>query len=393
MRRVGAVVFGIAVVVGAFLAVPAAASPGPTVVPVRHVLYNGGSFYPRVIRLAHAGDEDGMLVSSITTNIGRDGVGIIEVSVNDGASFQQVAEIRDPTAAGGAQACCATLYELPSAVGNLPAGTVLWAASTGSGTLMSKRTSRERLWASFDHGLSWRFLSNIAVAVNHYNTWEPSLSVAANGQLVAFYSDETDKVHHDQKLVQVRSSDGIHWTDYRETVVSNTFVVRPGMANVIQLPDRTYFMTYEVCNNDFVHLCSVYYRRSKDGWNYGDPHNLGTSVRSTDGKYMRHTPYPVWSPGPGPNGTILLISEMIVNADGSIAPENGKAIFANDNFGNGPWYEMPAPVAVDNVNNTGCKNFSPTIVPSEDGSTVLEADTDLDGPVCKTYFATGQLNR
>jgi hypothetical protein len=379
MRRLGAVLCATILCLAA-AAWPAAAQPA------RQVLYDRGSFYPRVIRLA-----DGMLLTSLTTNIGRDGVGVIEASVNDGQSFQQVAEIRDPTAANGGSVCCAALFQLPSAVGDLAAGTVLWAASTGSGVPAAKRTSRERLWASTDDGLSWRFVSDIAVASNHYNTWEPSLSVAANGQLVAFYSDETDKVHHDQKLVQVRSSDGVHWTGYRETVVSDKWSVRPGMANVIILPNHTYFMTYEVCNNDLVHLCSVYSRRSTDGWNYGNAHNLGVSVRTTDGKYIRHTPFPVWSPGPGPNGTILLIAEMVVNADGSIAPENGRTVLANGNLGNGPWYEIPAPIAVAGVNNTGCKNFSPALLPSPDGHSLLEVDTDLAGKVCETYYATESL--
>lgn len=365
---------------------PAAAAP-----PARHVLYDHGSSYPRVIRLTQS-DDAGELLASVTTNIGRNGVGIIEASQDDGQTFREIAEIRDPTAANGASVCCASLFELPTAVGTMPAGTVLWAASTGSGKPTAQRTSREVLWASIDGGYTWRFESDIAVAPNHFDTFEPSLSVAANGQLVAFYSDETDNVRHSQKLVQVRSSDGVHWADYRETVVSATWTVRPGMANVIVLPDHTYFMTYEVCNNDFVHLCSIYDRRSTDGWNYGNPSNLGVSIRTTDGRYLRHTPYPVWTPGPGPNGTILLIAEMIVNADGSVAPENGAALVANGNLGNGPWYEIPAPIAVAKVNNAGCKNFSPALLPSQDGHSLLEIDTDLDGTVCKTYYATEPLH-
>jgi hypothetical protein len=215
--------------------------------------------------------------------------------------------------------------------------------------------------------------------------------MAADGRLVAFYSDESDHARHSQQLVQVRSWDGVHWTDYRETVVDDTWTVRPGMANVLRLPGGGYFMSYEVCNNDFVHLCGAYFRRSTAGWNYGDPHNLGTPVRTVDGKYVRHTPFPVWSPGPGPDGTILLISEMVVNADGSIAPENGRAILANGASGNGPWYEIPAPIAVTGVNNTGCKNFSPSLLPSPDGGSVLEVATDLDAGVCKTYYAREPL--
>jgi hypothetical protein len=381
MRRIGTLAG--TVLLAAALAAPAVAADQP----VRHVLYDHGSFYPKVIRLA-----DGTLLASVTTNIGRDGVGIIEASTDGGGTFQQVAEIRDPTAANGGSVCCGSLYELPSRVGALPAGTVLWAATTGTGAPAGRRTARQRLWASQDDGLTWRFVSDIAVAPNHYNTWEPSLTVARDGRLVAFYSDETDKKHHDQKLVQVRSADAVHWTGYRETVVSDKWSVRPGMANVIRLPDHSWFMTYEVCNNDLVHLCAAYFRRSADGWNYGDPHNLGTSVRTVDGKFVRHTPFPVWSPGPGRAGTILLISEMIVNADGSIAPENGRAILANGNLGKGPWYEIPAPIAVADVHNANCKNFSPGLLPAADGSSLLEVDTDLDGRVCKTYYATEPLS-
>ncbi|HEX5118949.1 MAG TPA: exo-alpha-sialidase [Pseudonocardiaceae bacterium] len=387
MRVVGGV---LGAVLGSVLLAVSATTAGADQ-PARHVLYDHGSFYPRAIRLAR-GPDAGLLVASLTTNIGRQGVGIIEVSTTGGQTFQQVAEIRDPTAANGGSVCCGALYELPTAVGDLPAGTVLWAASTGNDAPRAHRISRERLWASTDGGLDWRFVSTIATATNHFDTWEPSLSVAANGQLVAFYSDETDYQRHDQKLVQVRSADGVHWGGFRETVVSDTWTVRPGMANVIRLPDHSYFMSYEVCNNDFVHLCGIYDRRSTDGWNYGNARNLGTSVRTVDGKYLRHTPFPVWTPGPGPNGTILLIGEMVVNADGGIAPENGKTLVANGNLGRGPWYEIPAPIAVTGVNNTGCKNFSPALVPSADGTSLLEVDTDLDHGVCKTYYASEPLH-
>jgi hypothetical protein len=47
---------------------------------------------------------------------------------------------------------------------------------------------------------------------------------------------------------------------------------------------------------------------------------------------------------------------------------------------------------VADVNNTGCKNFSPALPPSPDGRSVLEVATDLGGPVCKTYYATGPLH-
>lgn len=358
-----------------------AAVPGPP----RQVLFDGGSSYPRVIRLA-----SGRVLASITTNIGPDGAGVISASNDDGRTFRQIATIRDPAAAGGAGICCSTLYELPTAVGPLPAGTVLWVNTSGY-TAGGSGGTRNRLWASADQGGHWRFLSDVAVSPNEQNIWEPSLSVAADGRLVAFYSDETDKANHDQKLVQVRSSDGVKWTDYRETVVSAIWAVRPGMINAIRLPDRSYFMTYEVCNNDKVHLCSAYFRRSVDGWDYGDPHDLGTLVLTGTGKRGRHTPVPAWSPGPGRAGTILLITEMLVQEGGAIDAGNGGTILANDNHGDGPWYELPAPIMVSGVDNNGCRNFSPALLPARDGRSVLEVTTDYDNGVCKTYYATGPL--
>jgi hypothetical protein len=379
------------VLFGAGMAVVLLASLVSGPAPQRHVLYDAGSSYPRVIRLEHNGPADGTILASITTNFGTQGAGVISASTDGGLTFQQIATIEDPASAGGAGICCSVLYELPSAVGELPAGTVLWADTVGYTAPEAERHTRQRLWASADAGHTWRHVSDIAVSPNQYNNWEPSLSVAADGSLVAFYSDETDKAHHDQKLVQVRSRDAVTWTDQRDTVTNADWYVRPGMINAIRLPDGSYFMTYEVCNNDLVHLCSAYFRRSADGWDFGDPDDLGTVVRTTNGRYGRHTPTVVWSPGPGSTGTILLITEMLVENDGSISPGNGKTVLANDQLGAGPWSEIPAPVPVEGVDNEGCRNFSPSLLPAPDGRSVLEVTTDYDGPICKTYYATGPL--
>ena len=67
-----------------------------------------------------------------------------------------------------------------------------------------------------------------------------------------------------------------------------------------------------------------------------------------------------------------------------------------DRLSGGPRYEIPAPITVSGVDNEGRRNFSPGLLPSRDGRsvlevTVLEVTTDYDGPVCKTYYATGPL--
>lgn len=111
-------------------------------------------------------------------------------------------------------------------------------------------------------------------------------------------------------------------------------------------------------------------------------------MRTVAGKYPRHTPT-IDVTG---SGMILLVSEMLVNADGGQAANNGGAILVNEHRGAGPWREIPAPVATPGVNNEGCRNFSPTLLASPDERSVLEISTEFDGGVCKAYYATGAVD-
>ncbi len=350
------------------------------------VLYDGPGAYPRMIRLAHSGGYNGRIIVSLNSNRDGDGVGVFLESRDEGLSFRLVGSISEPDGVRGRGQCCGTLFELPRPLGDMPPGTLLWANTTGWEVGAGERHVKQRLWQSRDHARTWSFVGDIATSPNGYNAWEPELSMAADGQLVAHWANESDKPAHDQKIVQARSRDGVHWTDQRDTVVNHDFFVRPGMPGVRQLPDGTYFMVYEVCNLPEP-LCSIYFRTSRDGWDYGDPASLGTGVRTVDGKYPRHTP----TIDVTPSGRILLVSEMLVDADGSQASDNGAAILVNDRQGAGAWREVAAPVATPGVNNEGCRNFSPSVLTSPNGLTVLEISTDLDGDVCKAYYAVGTI--
>jgi hypothetical protein len=371
----------VVVLVGVVGAWPATALP-----PGARLLFDGVGAYPRVVRLAHSGPYNGLLVASVNSSRDGDGVGLIFQSRDAGRSFRQVATIAEPDGTRGRGQCCGALFELPRALGALPAGTLLWANTTGWEVAPGERRVKQRLWQSPDRGRTWRFLGDMAVSPNQYNAWEPELSMAADGQLVVFWADESDKARHDQKIVQARSRDGVHWTDQRDTVTSSDFFVRPGMPGVRQLPDGSYFMVYEVCNLPEP-LCAVYVRTSRDGWDYGDPANLGTGVRTADGKYPRHTP----TIDVTRSGRILLVSEMLVDADGGHAANNGSAILVNDRYGAGAWREIAAPVGNPGVNNEGCRNFSPSLLAAVDERSVLEIATDFDGDVCKAYYASGPI--
>lgn len=368
----------------------------PADVEKGQLLRQGGSSYPRLIRLQDSGSANGRVLASMTTYMDNAGRAVIYGSQDDGASFQQVGEIRDPAGENQAGMCCSTLYELPRSVGGMPAGTLLWAGTTGIGADADQRRSSIRLWRSADHGRTWSFLSDVATPPTGPGVWEPEFTVSARGDLVAFYSDDMDP-EHDQKLVQVRSKDGRNWTDLRETAKNDEFSARPGMAGVRRLPDGSYVMVYEICNYDPDHICTVYTRTSRDGWDFGDPSDPGAEVVSDTGTQPAGTPTITWAPGPGRNGRLLLAYQMLGNDHGGFAPGNGKTVMVNDDptdLASG-WREIPAPVRINYNEGSTCRNFSPTLLPTEDGKSVIHVTSDFEnyiGGPCEAYFGTGPID-
>lgn len=368
------------------LAQPAPAQGQEDRAAARELLRDGTGLYPRVIRLAHGGAENGRVLASVVSFVDNaNGIGAIYESTDDGASFTEVGTVADPEAADGQGLCCATLYELPRQIGEMPAGTLLWAASVGA----EDRPMALRIWKSNDIGRSWSYLSSCAVATNDGGLWEPEFSIDADGQLVCHYADETDP-GHSQKLVATRSADGVTWSAPVETVASNDGAHRPGMPVVRQLPDSSYLMSYEICALGGQYDCSVYVRHSANGWDWGDPAAHGTRVYTVEGKYFSHAPTIAWGPSASnENGNVFLIGQILQNPDGSVGAGNGSTIFVNSEAGNGSWNEIEAPVAVTDPYNNFCPNYSSTLLPSVDGTSILEIATDDDGGICRPYFATG----
>ncbi|MER6346011.1 RICIN domain-containing protein [Streptomyces sp. NPDC001595] len=370
---------------------PLSSTPSPAAVAATGTpLRDGTGLYPRAIRLAHSGAANGRVLASVVTFDGDNGVGAIHESTNDGASFREVGRVVDPESAAGQGLCCATLFELPRQVGALPAGTLLWAASAGQDE--TNRRMALRIWRSNDVGRTWSYLSACAVADGTGGLWEPEFSVAADGALVCHYADETEPTHS-QKLVAARSYDGVRWEGRHDTVASAPSADRPGMPVVRRLPNGTYFMSYEICNPGGQYQCVVHYRTSSDGWNWGNPTDLGFRPETVDGKYFRAAPTIAWAPAPdgGANGRILLIGQRLLNRDGTPAADSGRTVLANTENGSGPWYEIPSPVTVTDPQVNYCQNYSSPLLPSADGQRLLQIATDFDGTVCRAYFATGGL--
>jgi hypothetical protein len=352
------------------------------------VLSNATALYARVIRLSHNADSSGNggVVVSVTA-LAKNEEDIYFSA--DGSGFTRIGAITDPDFASGL--CCGTLYELPSKVGGLAARTLLWAGSVGQSS--TTQAMQIKIYRSADQGKTWTYLSNCATGTHPGRTagglWEPQFTVARDGALVCFFSDETYP-GHSQLLRQVRSYDGVHWQDSTSTVATNVQADRPGMAVVTKLPSGTYFMSYEICGPA---ACAAFYRTSADGWSWGDSSNAGTKVVTAAGQYFEHAPTNAWAPSAAfKNGTILLVGQMMYESNNQVSPGNGATIFINHSAdGSGPWSTMPAPVQVPNAYDNYCPNYSSPLLPSVDGQRVLEFASAYSGPACRMYYATGPI--
>jgi hypothetical protein len=355
--------------------------------------------YPRVIRQSAHRDAalNGRLVASVTANPGGVAQGAIYASTDEGRSFRKIGAVIDPLMAKGH--CCGTLYELPRAIGALPAGTLLYSSSLGQempGTAMENR-----IYASTDGGVSWNYLSLCGKGRVPKSKdapsgiWEPEFAISADGRLVCYYSDET-LAGHSQILVQVVSSDGINWSAPQTIVAQDDPNGRPGMAVVRKLPNGTYFLTYENCYGGPLD-CRVRAKRSANGLDWGPVNDPGTLLQTADGQFLRHAPTVAWAPVAGsPNGKLLVIGQIVFNGSGTVDTRlNGRTLFTNTSAdGSGPWTAVPAPlgIPVPPQATNWCQNYSTPLLPSVDGKTlfVMHSDGGAD-QTCRVRFGSGAL--
>lgn len=221
--------------------------------------------YPRAIMLQHSGASNGDIIADATEFPPGSPVGGIYESTDDGASFTEVGQVADPTAAAGL--CCTTLFEVPRQLGGLAPGTLLWAGTLGQAP--ADRRMAIRVWKSTDTGRTWSYLSTAYQSPNSLGIWEPEFSVDAAGQLVVDFSNETEQPAYSQFLDETASADGgLTWSAPAPVVQSTDPAYRPGMANVRRLPNGSYVMTYEVCGVGGQYDCAVHLRTSADGWSW-----------------------------------------------------------------------------------------------------------------------------
>jgi hypothetical protein len=165
--------------------------------------------YPRHVELA-----DGTLLATGSLR-GRRTPSAFPIfqSKDGGATWRWISDVEDKVNGWGFGAQPA-LAELTEPMAGYAAGTIL-----ASGNSASSNGTRIDLYASVDKGRSWKFVSRVAQGGRPNTTngadpiWEPYLLQYKDEgklKLVAYYSDQRDKLHG-QKLAHQVSEDMVNW--------------------------------------------------------------------------------------------------------------------------------------------------------------------------------------
>jgi len=265
---------------------------------------NPGVMYARALTLQHNGSANGTMLSTFEVYTNSTPYFPVYQSTDGGHSWSYLSRVTD-TVNGFGMRWNPQIYELPAALGKLPAGTLL---ASGLSVPADRSSTEILLYASTDRGKSWKLLSSVAKGgpawVNDPNTpiWEPFL-LMTNGRLIVYYSDQRQNSVHSQKLVHQTSTDGVHWRPVVDDVAYAAQSARPGMATVAPIGGGRWIMTYEYCGAP-AGSCPAYYRIATDPEKFAaaDDHQIVLD----DGSKPCCQPYVVWTPSGGPNGTIVV---------------------------------------------------------------------------------------
>ncbi|MGO4533902.1 ricin-type beta-trefoil lectin domain protein [Leifsonia sp. 2MCAF36] len=414
-RRLAALVVAASVALG-FGGVVQSVSPAVAATTSSGVLYapstasgsTEDASYPRVVRLQHSGSANGTLLATFALSGNGTAKASFPIyrSTDNGVTWTSspIGTVTDTQ--HGWDLDGPTLYELPQTEGTLAAGTLVAAGTAWNHGDYTQQAVE--VFTSTNQGATWSYRSSCASESGTANTtghgiWEPEFDVAANGDLVCYFSDERPSSNnYPQVLAHVVSTNGgSTWGSEVYDVALQNGVERPGMATVVNLPNGTYAMTYEDCKAGYDpdQACDVYIKTTSNAESW-TPGSLGTRIQTSDSRFLLHTPYLTWSPAGGANGTLIVSGQRVVaGADGSLAvlPETGHVLFTNTNLGVGAWKEITTPVTTDptggyDTGETACAGYSSPLLGATSGSSyIMLAGTHISTGKCETQFASATL--
>ncbi len=291
--------------------------------------------YPSITELGYQKDpaNNGKLIAiaSVTTEVGdKTTLACVLMSEDQGKSWECISRpreiLRPELKSVGSMA---HIYELPADLGDMPAGTLLYSYnSVNYGTMEDRKSGNSILavWRSFDCGYTWEEYVIIDEAGGiREGIWEPQMYYCPeDGYLYCFYSDDSDP-DHDQKIVYKRSKDGVHWegeggkigtgtgmdVEPVDMVAIDKFDYRPGMPVVTKMGNGEYFMVYEQFGD--WNGCPIFYRKTRDLSDWGEPNDIGTRIQSEDGSIMMSAPSCIWISQGGECGTLIVTSKISSN--------------------------------------------------------------------------------
>jgi hypothetical protein len=323
---------------------------------------NGGTRYGRILRLQHNGTANGTLIATYECwpsdfHFYR--------STDDGYSWTQIGAPILSSIPNWVMKVEPDLFELPQAVGNLPAGTILLAGNCRTNDF-NINSHRMEVWYSTNQGVNWQY-RGVADTSTNLGLWEPRLDLTSAGQLVCYFSDERFASSGYNQLLggRVSPDGGLTWGPefYACAVADGT--KRPGMAVTARLPNGQHIMSYEGVG--FGGWSQAYVKFSNDGTNWGSgPTDLGTPVQTSSGAYVGACPYIMWSPVGGPNGTLVLSGQFLRNTSNT-----DREFFINTNLGQGNWTMIPAAVQWQGGGNN-LPAWSQGMIPTADGQGVIQ---------------------